>query len=166
MKNKEIKVELLKDISAKDFEPYGQIIGRGEGKPLEDFPYLLYWPKNIDLGTKIEEIDIGLLVCKRIKDNNVLKLERHKRTFEVLFPFGGGTIWVLAPPDNSSQKPDLSRIRAFYLDGTLGMSLHKGTWHWAPVCLKEIVKFIVLLKGEIEDPTEYHNLDLELKLHL
>ena len=44
MRNKEIKVELLKDISAKDFEPYGQIIGRGEGKPLEDFPYLLYWP--------------------------------------------------------------------------------------------------------------------------
>ncbi|MBM3713352.1 MAG: hypothetical protein FJW56_07955 [Actinobacteria bacterium] len=163
MRIKEIKVELLKDIFPKDFEPYGQIMGNEKGEPLEDFTYLRYWPTNVETGDKNEEIDIGLLICQRTEDK-ITKLERHKNTFEILFPFGGDTIWVLAPPDNNKKKPDLSRIRAFHLDGTLGICLHKGTWHWAPICLKETVKFMVLLKGGLEDPTEYQDINLELKL--
>lgn len=163
MNEKEIKVELLKDISSKDFELYGQIMGIEKGEPIEDFSYLRYWPKNVDIGVADEEIDIGLLICRRT-EGNITKLERHRRTYEILFPLDGGTIWVMAPPDNTKDKPDLSKIRAFYLDGTMGMCLHKGTWHWAPICLKEAVKFMVLLKGGLEDPTDYQDLNLELKL--
>ncbi|KKL90299.1 hypothetical protein LCGC14_1906060, partial [marine sediment metagenome] len=46
------------------------------------------------------------------------------------------------------------------------MALHKGTWHWAPICLQETAKFIVLLKGDLADPTDYKDLDVELKLLL
>ena len=163
MMTKEVKVELLKDISHADFKPYGQIMGIEEGAPLEDFPYLRYWPKNVDLGLSNEDIDAGLLLCKRT-DDKITKMERHKLTLEVLFPLGGETIWVMAPADNSKEGPDLTRIRAFLLDGTLGMCLHKGTWHWAPICLQDTAKFIVLLKGELTDPTDYRGFDVELKL--
>ena len=164
MKCREIKIELLKDISDRDFNPYGQIMGIERGKPLEDFTYLRYWPKNVDLGDDIEEIDLGFLVCTRT-DDGITRLERHKRTYEILFPTGTGeSIWVMAPYDNSRDRPDISGIRAFYLDGTLGMCLHKGTWHWAPVCMRDRVKFMVLLKGGLEDPTDYVDLGFELKL--
>ena len=162
MKTKEVKVELLKDVPQADFRSYGQIMGIEKGVPLEDFPYLRYWPKNVDLGLSNEDIDAGLLLCMRT-DDEITKMERHKLTLEVLFPLTGETIWVMAPADNSRKEPDPTRIRAFLLDGTLGICLNKGTWHWAPVCLRETAKFIVLLKGRITD-IDYQDLGVELRL--
>ena len=96
MKTKEVKVELLKDVPQADFRSYGQIMGIEKGVPLEDFPYLRYWPKNVDIGVNSEDMDAGLLFCMRT-DDRITKMERHKLTLEVLFPLEGETIWVMAP---------------------------------------------------------------------
>jgi len=163
MKVKEVKIKLLKETFRVDFKPYGQIIGLEEEPPLEDFPHLRYWTKNVDLGTNNEKIDVGLLVCQRT-DSKVTKMERHKLTSESFIPLTGETIFVMAPADNSKEMPDVTKVRAFLLDGTLGVALNKGTWHWPPIPLRKIARFVLLRKGELSDPTDMENLGVELKL--
>ena len=163
MEIKEIKVELLTEISPSDFKPYGQIMGLEDKVPLEDFVHLSYWAKNVDLGPDNEKIDGGLLLCKKV-NSQITKMERHKMTSEIFIPLIGQTIFVMAPADNSKEMPDLTKIRAFLLDGTLGVVLHKGNWHWPPVPLRKTAKFVLLRKGELSDPTDMKDLGLELRL--
>jgi len=163
MEIRQIKVELLTEVSTADFQPYGQIMGLEEKAPLEDFAHLSYWTKNVDLDPDNEKLDLGLLLCKRT-EAPIRKMERHKMTSEIFIPLTGQTIFVMAPADNSKEMPDLTRIRAFLLDGTLGVALHKGNWHWPPVPLRKTARFVLLRKGELSDPTEMKDLGLELKL--
>lgn len=163
MEIKEVKVKLLEKVSIADFQPYGQIIGIEEKTPLEDFAHLSYWTKNVDLGSDNEKLDLGLLLCKRV-EAPIRKMERHKMTSEIFIPLTGQTIFVMAPADNSKEMPDLAGICAFLLDGTLGVALHKGTWHWPPLPIGKTAKFALLRKGELSDPTEMKDLGLEIKL--
>ena len=163
MEVREIKVELLAEISPADFGSYGQIMGLEHQAPLENFPHLSYWTKNVDAGPDNEKIDLGLLLCKKTGEE-ITKMERHKLTSESFVPLTGQALFVMAPADNSKEMPDLTGIRAYLLDGTLGVALDKGTWHWPPIPLTDTAKFVLLRKGRLSDPTEMKDLDLELRL--
>ncbi len=54
--------------------------------------------------------------------------------------------------------PDISRVKAFYLNGKLGAALHKGNWHWPPIPLGETVKFVLIRKGTLWETTEIKEL--------
>lgn len=64
----------------------------------------------------------------------VVKIEAHRLTEQALVPVGGTPIiHIVAPPNDDPTAPeiapDLSRAKAFYLDGTRGVCMRRGTWH-------------------------------------
>jgi ureidoglycolate lyase len=158
MKVKEIKIVALEEVTEEEFAPYGQIMGREKGEPFETLEILKYYSKNADLGADNEKVDGGLLVCngnaKKIK-----YLERHPETAENFIPIEGECIFVMAPTDNTKSTPDASAVKAFYLNSKLGVSLHKGTWHWPPIPLKDIVKLILIRKGALNEKMDVTKLE-------
>jgi ureidoglycolate lyase len=169
MKVHEVKITPLEETSQEEFAPYGQIMGREVGEPYETLEILTYWTKNADLGAEGEKVDGGLLSCNK-SGRTVRYLERHPETSENFIPIEGECLFVMAPADNSKEKPDVSRLKAFYLNGSLGVALHKGTWHWPPIPLGEKVKLVLVRKGTLWEETQIKNLDelgiSELKITL
>jgi ureidoglycolate lyase len=163
MAQREIKVERLTDLTQDEFGPFGQIMGLEDAHPLEDFAHLSFWTHNYDLGDPGEKLDGGLLLCKRAR-TVVTKMERHPGTAEIFVPMTGQTVFVMAPAANGDPAPDLSRVRAFLLEGDLGVALHRGTWHWPPLPLGQRARFVLIRKGQLTDPTEMHELGLDLAL--
>jgi ureidoglycolate lyase len=157
MKIHEVKIMPLDEVGEKEFEPYGQIMGREKGDPYETLEILTYWTKNADLGPDNEKVDGGLLVCNK-RGRKIKYLERHPETAENFIIIEGECIFVMAPADNSQEKPDVSRLKAFYMNGSLGASLHKGTWHWPPIPLGDVVKFVLIRKGSLWETTEIKEL--------
>jgi ureidoglycolate lyase len=60
-------------------------------------------------------------------------LERHLNVTQGFVPLGGTPcVMVVAPPtDNDDPRayPEPQSVRAFAMDGTAGLLMHKGTWH-------------------------------------
>jgi ureidoglycolate lyase len=165
MKTKYVKIERLTDLAPEEFAPYGQIIGLEDAPPLEDFPHLNYWTHNVDIGPDEEKLDLGLLLCKpQATDTSITKMERHPHTWEIFMPPVGEVVFVMAPIDVTGDKPDVDRIRAFLLDGTLGVALPAGNWHWPPIPVGSPVKITLLRKGPRLDKTDFADLGVEVKL--
>lgn len=165
LKVQEVKILPLVEVTKDEFAPYGQIMGREEGKPYEDIPILSYWTKNADLGPDNEKLDAGLLICRKV-DRKVTMLERHPLTSENFIPLVGEVIFVMAPADNSKDVPNLAHIRAFFLDGTLGVALHKGTWHYPPIPMRESARMVLLRKGELSDMERRDLKDFDVELRV
>jgi ureidoglycolate lyase len=158
MKVEKVKIVSVEDVSAEEFAPYGQIMGREHGDPYETLDHLLYYTKDADLGPENEKVDGGLLVCNP-NGRNIKYLERHPETAENFVPIEGECVFLMAPADNAKKLPDISRLRAFYLNGSLGVALHKGTWHWPPIPLGEKIKLVLVRKGTLWEETEFRNFD-------
>jgi ureidoglycolate lyase len=153
MKIVEARIAPLEEMTQKEFAPYGQIWGREEGEPYETLEILRYWTKNVDLGPENEKVDGGLITCYK-SGRKINYLERHPETAENFIPLSGECLFVMAPADSGSDTPDLSKVKAFYLNGSLGVALHKGTWHWPPIPLTETVKLVLVRKGTLWEETE------------
>lgn len=162
METKKLKVVPLSEVTDEEFAPFGQIMGRVRGTAKED-PSFLYWTKNVDLGDDAELVDCGLFQV----DNTARKvrfLERHLNITESFIPVEGEGIFILGPPDNSTSKPDVTKLKAFYFNGKLGISLHKGTWHWPPIPMEEFIRLILVRKGkigELKEVVDLKDVDLE-----
>jgi ureidoglycolate lyase len=66
---------------------------------------------------------------------SLLRLECHRLTQQAIIPVTGDPIvQVVSPPPIDPMAPDLSpdldRIMAFLLDGTKGVCMRRGCWHW------------------------------------
>lgn len=153
----EVKIFPLEEVTEKEFAPYGQIMGKLKGEPYETIEVLKYWTANADLGPENEKVDGGLLLCNK-SGRKVKYFERHVETTENFILIEGECIFVMAPADNSKDAPDVSRVKAFYMNGSLGAALHKGTWHWPPIPLGETAKFILIRKGTLWDETQIKEL--------
>jgi len=168
MESKYLKIEPIGDVSQSEFEPYGQIVGLYNEPPMEDFEHLKYYKDNIMLGTSkegSEEVTLGLLHCKKRKNGEpITKLERHPLFTETFIPLHGGeVVFVMAPSDNSKEMPDIDKIRIFLLDGKLGVSLNKGTWHWPPMPIREHANISLLSKGKLFSGTDI--VDIGIKVY-
>ncbi|MBN2072317.1 MAG: ureidoglycolate lyase [Actinobacteria bacterium] len=184
MKKFDLKVEPIKYVSEESFKPYGQIFGLEKGKPTEDYIFLKCWWKNIDIEVAANE-KIGFNYCKidrmppedteKARQNNTLAdwlknfkggasvtiMERHPTTDETFFFLEGDAIFVMAPPDPSKSKPDISRARAFLLDRSVSVSLWKGTWHWPPIPVYQYTRFCIVCTGTLDD---FDRVDLDVEL--
>ena len=187
MEKIDLRVEPLKYVSEKDFSRYGQIFGLEKGAPTEDYSFLKCWWNNISIDAG--EDKIGFNYCKitkmsgeeaaEAKQKNILPdwlenykggfnvsiMERHPTTAETFFFLEGEVIFVMAPPDASKTKPDLSDIRAFLLDTSSSISLWKGTWHWPPIPVYESTRFCIVCNGTLDD-FDRVALDVEYRLVL
>lgn len=139
---KEINVKLL---TKENFEPFGNVIELPSIKPAISNEALDYWGALADLD--IEKPQISFLVVKK-RDFIIDKMERHVKPTEVFIPLEGTSVFPVAPP--KAEVP-VDEIAAFLLDGSKGVVMKKGTWHWVAFPTTEKATFAVILGAETVD---------------
>lgn len=183
METRDIFVEQFENMTDEEFKPYGQIFGIKKGDPSEDIEFVKCWSNNADLGSEPEAVDLCYCNLKRVDErvmasfaakkgmpawlegftggSSVSKMERHPKTSESFFFLEGDVVFVVAPADNTSDTPDLGRVRAFLCNSRHGMHLWKGTWHWPPIPVYEQARLGIVRKGKQDD---FDRIDLGVEL--
>ena len=118
------------------FAPFGQVIARGD----------------MHMELRGEEVfHLNVLHYDRIP-LRCDHLNRHHRATQALVALGGKpTLVVVAAPEYDFSTVDhLSHIHAFVCDGTAGVNLAIGTWHWGPYPLADYVD-LVNVQGKFFD---------------
>ena len=71
-------------------------------------------------------------------------LNRHHKATQALVALAGKpTLLVVAPGDyDFSTEDHLAHVRAFVCDGSAGVNLALGTWHWGPYPLTDHVDLV------------------------
>ncbi len=88
---------------------------------------------------------ISLAVAKRAATPiTVRMLERHPLGSQAWIPRTQAPFIVVVAPNGSDDKPDESRIRAFYARADQGVNYHAGVWHHPLLSLAEEGQFIVV----------------------
>lgn len=122
MQIEHIEVEPL---SKEAFSPYGHILGAGTVPDFER-PGLQNWRMPFH-----SDAPLRLQVMRYTTQQKQLSLfERHICVTEARTPVGdAAAILVVAgdPAVNAPPTPDT--VRAFYLDGSVGVMFYKGVWH-------------------------------------
>lgn len=92
------------------------------------------------------------------------RITRHLSVTQCLASVGGRpwTIAVAPPdaPDDASALPDLSRLRAFRVEGHQAIMLHRSTWHAGPFFDDETLSFFNLELADTNQ-VDHHNCHLE-----
>jgi len=139
---KEMKIKIL---TKENFKPFGTIIESPSTKPAISNNSLDYWGALTELN--VTKPQVSFLVVKK-RDFSLDKIERHAKLTEAIIPLEGTSVFPLAPPKNVEDpkaKVPLDESVAFLLDGSKGIVMKKGTWHWAPFPITEKATFAVIL---------------------
>jgi len=135
----------IKILTKENFAPFGTIIETPSTKPAISDRSLDFWEALAELD--VEKPQVSFLVVKK-RDLSLDKIERHVKLTEVFIPLEGVSVFPLAPPkdveDPKAEVP-LDESVAFILDGSKGIVMKKGTWHWAPFPITEKATFAVIL---------------------
>jgi ureidoglycolate hydrolase len=115
-------------LTAAAFAPFGQLVKEG------DMVMELRGEEVFHLN--VLHYDRGDLRCDH--------LNRHHRATQMLVALAGKpTLLVVAPEElDFSTEDHLSSARAFICDGTAGVNLALGTWHWGPYPIHEEVDLV------------------------
>jgi ureidoglycolate lyase len=105
-------------LTAEAFRPFGQVIGIDEVR--------------IELRDG-EEFHLDIISYDR-KPIRAAVLNRHHQATQALVALDAKpTVIIVAPSDVAfTDQDDLSALRAFVCDGSLGINLALGTWHQGP----------------------------------
>lgn len=138
----------ISTLNSETVQQFGEVIEKPAGDPsVEVEGVQRYWHNVnslVDLG---EAAVTGYLEAPQRKFK-LTKMERHKNTQEAFIPLKGVSVFMLAPPE---EKPDPSEMTPFLMDGSKGILLDEGVWHWVPFPLTEEATFALLLKKETVD---------------
>jgi ureidoglycolate lyase len=126
MKTIEIRLE---PATAENFAPFGEIIEGKHTKPVFTGKNMDSWQMEFGIdGTT--ELMINRFYYQPLEFS---MMERHFHVTQSFLPFGKVPMaMVVSEPTDSedpSSIPKPEDIRAFYLDGTQGIMMWKGTWH-------------------------------------
>ena len=115
-------------LTADAFAPFGQLVKEG------DMVMELRGDEVFHLN--VLHYDRGELRCDH--------LNRHHRATQMLVALAGKpTLLVVAPKEfDFSSEDHLSSVRAFICDGTAGVNLALGTWHWGPYPIHDEVDLV------------------------
>jgi ureidoglycolate hydrolase len=147
----DIKLEKLKDISEKEFEEFGYIIGRED----QTKAWVTVTPDFVGytdilpfLKNEQGRFSMGMLVVKeKPKGELVLWSEYHENCLEFFFPLDGKqVVFIMAPPGPA---PDLEKTRAFVVGPDEGIMIKSGVWHHPPYGLSETTKCLMPRFGEL-----------------
>jgi len=140
-----MKEMTIKILARENFEPFGTIIEPPSTKPTISNQSFDYWGGLTKLD--VEKPQVSFLVVKK-RDFSLDKIERHVKLTEVIIPLEGTSVFPLGPPkdiEDPKAKVPLDELVAFLLDGSKGIVMKKGTWHWAPFPITEKATFAVML---------------------
>lgn len=91
-------------------------------------------------------------------------LNRHHKATQALVALAGKpTLLVVAPGDcDFSTRDHLGHVRAFICDGSAGVNLSLGTWHWGPYPLTDEVDLVNVQGKGFADDNEVAYLERDL----
>ena len=119
-----------KPITSDDFAPFGQVVGRDE----------------IVIGANDgERLHLDILE-KAWAPLDILSFNRHFKATQAQIALDGRpSVILVAPPEvNLDTVEDLSTVRAFICDGSVGYNLKIGTWHAGAYPLMDSVRLVNL----------------------
>ncbi|WP_017758414.1 ureidoglycolate lyase [Pseudacidovorax intermedius] len=146
----------VEPIRTDTFAPYGTLIeSTYDGKPFGDDEAQL----TLDRGTP------RFYIMKLERREPVFRqITRHLAVTQCLAS-AGGRPWMIAVappdgPDDPAAPPDITRLRAFRVEGHQAIMLARGTWHAGPFFEDETVDFFNL---ELADTNliDHHNCALD-----
>ena len=166
-----IKVQTL---DGKSFMPFGDLIGRPETKPEISTPEIDVWPDISNIESYNGKGQFYWLDMKIPRPFICDSFEKHKNSEEVLIPIEGQSIVVFGLSEDSiceNEDLDPDTVKAFIFDGSMGVKIKKGVWHWIPFPLSKSASFALILKKEshkddllIKDFKKTEGLTIELEL--
>ena len=119
---------LAEPLTDEAFAPFGQVINTGD---------------------MVMELRNGELFALNVLSYDryplvVDHLNRHHNATQALVALAGKpTLLVVAPKQHDFTTPDhLEHVRAFICDGSAGVNLSLGTWHWGPAPLMDHVDLV------------------------
>ena len=119
----------LEPLSQDAFAPFGQVIAKTSSPPVFTGTSLESWPFDFSIDGTVE------LMLNRFhyRDIEFTMIERHFHVTQTFLPLGGMpmAMVVAAPTDPAdwSAIPRPEDLHAFYVDGTQGIMMWRGTWH-------------------------------------
>jgi ureidoglycolate hydrolase len=135
-------------LTVENFKPFGWALTIPETKGDFDTDTMQYWDQMIDLTNLGEKGMIGFLRVKRMplvcKTLDVLP-----NSLEFYISMDGKpSILPVAPYNSDRQKPDMSKMKAFIIEGN-GVAVRENIWHCTPFPLAEYVNFALGLKNNV-----------------
>jgi ureidoglycolate hydrolase len=152
-----IRVEQLTETN---FAAFGTVLGASDMKR----PNLTDAISNVWLGMS-DLMGIGaspgrhitfLQIHSKPAKNN--KIEKHETSAEAFIPMEGTSILMVVPAEATHSKghPDMSKCRAFLMDGSKGVLIKPGTWHAVPYPLSDEATYVVLVDDAIIAKNDLH----------
>lgn len=135
-------------LSVEAFAPFGQVIAAGDAvMELRDG----------------EVFHLNVLHYDR-KPLRCDHLNRHHKATQALVALAGKpTLLVVAPAAyDFSTEEHLSEVRAFLCDGSAGVNLALGTWHWGPYPVTDHVDLVNVQGQHFADDNEIAYLERDL----
>ena len=100
---------------------------------LGDFAVEAWIHGTMDVSDGLVEMQVFTIAVRRMEFSF---LERHVLETQAIMPIGGVPcvfpVAAATAGDGPEHCPEPDTVRAFLLDGTAGIRLHRGTWHWIP----------------------------------
>jgi len=128
-------------ISAEAFAPYGKVITSRSPDPDG---------RNVTLAVVDADFTGGPTIIRaltfRFRGFSFTHLEQHGSFTQAFLPADGkpAIVVVAKPVAEVGSDPDLSTLKAFILDGTQGILLDKGAWHFAPFPLADLATYTMI----------------------
>lgn len=116
------------EITKDDFAPFGEILTM-ENPPAVNIENEFDWHITAESIRLNKFCCTGLLNC-RSREKEVVKMECHKKTSEILIPLNGNSILAVAHAQDSLAGNE--GIKAFRLPAGKIIVMKPGTWHWIP----------------------------------
>ncbi len=137
-------------LTADRFAPYGSLIDKPPREGDVERDYLSWWGGLYDLDFE-SQASLGILSIKR-RAFIVNQLERHMKAVEIFIPVRGVSIMPFADPE------DITKCEAFIVDGTAGLVIKKGVWHFPPFPVTEVMEFVLAVRKETADDLEIRDI--------
>jgi len=148
----------VKELNKENFANYGTIIEKPNIVADADEPTHKWWGGVASLPAE-GDINVGLMEAKK-RSYNLGKLEKHKKSAEMLIALEGNSIIVIG----TNKKEDLN---AFYIKQGSVLVLNKEILHWVPFPNGENAYFAVIFRDETpNDDLEFIELEEKIKLVL
>ncbi|CEL97856.1 unnamed protein product [Vitrella brassicaformis CCMP3155] len=122
----QIKLIRAENVTVDNFKPYGQLQqAQVDGKEFNDEDAAL----QLDRGTP--RFYIMRLPQRGLSFSTIT---RHKQVTQCLGAINGEPWYMaVAPPDLSSSRPDVERLKVFRIPGDAFIKMEIGTWHAGPL---------------------------------
>jgi len=155
----------VQELTEDAFAPFGMVLGRpGSKQPNISDEIANVWLGFSDLmgigsvqGRQITYLDIH----SKPEKNNAI--EKHNTSAEAFIPLDGRTVLMAVPAEatNADGTPDMSKCKAFLMDGSKGVLLKKSTWHAVPYLLSDSASYLVLVDDAIIEKDDINKVSID-----